>query len=135
MDRKIVLVVDDEETMLGLIKRNLEKCNIPIIVYMASSGEEGVEKYKELMNKGKKPDLVIMDLNLTQWGKGKIDGVEATRQILEIDPDANIYGYTAWFATAWAQKLKEAGAKDVIERTVLPSEFRKMIEDILKSID
>ncbi|MCD6512290.1 MAG: response regulator [Thermoplasmata archaeon] len=134
MDKKIVLVIDDEDTMRDLIRRNLMKLNIPVAVYEASTGEDGVEKYKELMEAGKKPDLVIMDLNLTQWGKGKIDGVEATKKILEIDPDANIYGYTAWFATAWAERLLEAGAKDVIERTILPNEFRKMIEDILKNI-
>lgn len=134
MDKKIVLVIDDEDTMRDLIRRNLMKLNIPVAVYEASTGEDGVDKYKELMEAGKKPDLVIMDLNLTQWGKGKIDGVEATKKILEIDPDANIYGYTAWFATAWAERLLEAGAKDVIERTILPNEFRKMIEDILKNI-
>lgn len=130
-----MLVIDDEDTMQDLIRRNLERCKIPIIVYSALTGEEGVKKYKELMEKGRKPDLVIMDLNLTQWGKGKIDGVEATRRILKIDPNANIYGYTAWFATEWAYKLKEVGAKDVIERTILPSEFRKMIESILISMD
>ncbi|HHF56033.1 MAG TPA: response regulator [Thermoplasmatales archaeon] len=131
MDKKIVLVIDDEETMQDLIRRNLDLCKIPIAVYSALTGEEGVEKYKELMEKGKKPDLVLMDLNLTQWGKGEIDGVEAAKRILEIDPEANIYGYTAWFATAWADKLIEAGAKEVIERTMLPSEFRKKIEEIL----
>lgn len=130
-ERKIVLVVDDEETMQDLIRRNLSRSRIPILVYSALTGEEGVEKYRVLMDRGKKPDLVIMDLNLTQWGSGKIDGVEATRQIMEMDPDANIYGYTAWFATAWAKSLEKAGAKKIIERTVLPSQFRKMVEEIL----
>jgi len=128
---KIVLVVDDEETMQDLIRRNLSRSEIPIKVHGALSGEEGVKKYREFMNKGMTPDLVIMDLNLTQWGPGRIDGVETTKRILEIDPDANIYGYTAWFATRWAENLENAGAKKVIERTVLPSEFRKMVEDIL----
>ncbi len=135
MKKKIVLVIDDEDTMRDLIRRNLNKISIPVIVYDASTGEEGVEKYRRLMEKGSKPDLVIMDLNLTQWGVGKIDGVEATKQILSIDPEANIYGYTAWFATAWSNKLMEAGAKDVIERTILPAEFRKMMESILKATD
>ena len=135
MNKKVVLVIDDEDTMRDLIKRNLYKINVPVAVYEASTGEEGVEKYKKLMEKGTKPDLVIMDLNLTQWGVGKIDGVEATRQILSIDPEANIYGYTAWFATAWANKLLEAGAKDVIERTILPGDFRKMMESILTATD
>jgi CheY-like chemotaxis protein len=131
MDKKTVLVVDDEETMQELIRRNLQRCTIPIAVYSALSGEEGVDRYRELMEKERKPDLVIMDLNLTQWGAGQIDGVETARRILELDPTAQIYGYTAWFATSWAKKLKDVGAKDVIERTVLPSEFRRMIEDIL----
>ncbi|HHH78245.1 MAG TPA: response regulator [Thermoplasmatales archaeon] len=130
---KIVLVVDDEETMQDLIRRNLSRSGIPIKVHGALSGEEGIKKYREFMDKGMKPDLVIMDLNLTQWGPGRMDGVEATRKILEMDPDANIYGYTAWFATRWSKNLEDAGAKKVIERTILPSEFRKMIEDILTS--
>ncbi|KAA0003101.1 MAG: hypothetical protein DRN33_04010 [Thermoplasmata archaeon] len=129
---KVVLVVDDEETMQDLIRRNLSRLDIPVVVYSALTGEAGVEKYRELIEKGRKPDLVIMDLNLTQWGGGKMDGVEATKEILEIDPDANIYGYTAWFATRWARSLEEAGAKKVIERTILPSEFRKMVGEILK---
>ncbi len=135
MQEKIVLVIDDEETMQDLIRRNLSKSSLPIKVYSALSGEEGIEKYKKLMENGKKPHLVIMDLNLTQWGKGRLDGVETTREILKLDPDANIYGYTAWFATEWARELEKAGAKKVIERTVLPSQFRKMVEEILKGME
>ena len=128
---KIVLVIDDEETMQDLIEQNLGRLSIPIKVHGALSGELGITKYKDLVRRGMKPDLVIMDLNLTQWGEGEIDGVQATREILEFDPDANIYGYTAWFATRWAKELEEAGVKQVIERTTLPSDFRRLIEDIL----
>jgi CheY-like chemotaxis protein len=130
----IVLVVDDEDTMQDLIHRNLSLLDLDIKVQAALTGEEGVKKYRELKEKNLAPDLVIMDLNLTQWGDGEIDGVEATRQILDIDPKARIYGYTAWFATRWAQELEQAGAKDVIERTTLPSDFRKMIVDILTRV-
>ncbi|MEA2054209.1 MAG: response regulator [Candidatus Thermoplasmatota archaeon] len=131
-ETKIVLVVDDEETMQDLIKRNLSRSSMPIKVYSELSGEGGVDKYRELMKKNRTPHLVIMDLNLTQWGEGKIDGVEATKRILDMDPDAQIYGYTAWFATRWAKNLEDAGAKKVIERTILPSEFRRMVEEVLR---
>ena len=130
-----MLVIDDEETMQDLIRRNLSRSRLPIKVIGALSGEEGIEKYKKLMEEGKKPHLVIMDLNLTQWGKGRLDGVETTRRLLEIDPNANIYGYTAWFATEWAKELEKAGAKKVIERTILPSQFRRMVEEILKGME
>ena len=128
---KIVLVIDDERTMQDLINRNLNRLKIPIRIHEALSGEMGITKYKDLTHKGLRPDLVIMDLNLTQWGEGEIDGVQATREILKFDPQANIYGYTAWFATQWAKQLEEAGVKQVIERTMLPSEFRQLIEHIL----
>jgi CheY-like chemotaxis protein len=127
----IVLVVDDEDTMQDLIRRNLSLLDLPVKVHMALTGEEGVDMYKDLMDRGLTPDLVIMDLNLTQWGEGEIDGVEATRRILDTDPQARIYGYTAWFATRWAKELEEAGAEEVIERTTLPSDFRKIVADIL----
>ncbi|MFO8133319.1 MAG: response regulator [Thermoplasmatota archaeon] len=127
----IVLVIDDEETMQDLIARNLSLLDLDIKVHAALTGEAGVDKYRDLMGKNLTPDLVIMDLNLTQWGEGEIDGVEATRRILDIDPEARIYGYTAWFATRWAHELEKAGAEEVIERTTLPSDFRKIVADIL----
>ena len=128
---KIVLVIDDEETMQDLIELNMDRLSIFVKTYRALTGEAGVEKYRDLLNRDMRPDLVIMDLNLTQWGEGKMDGVATTREILKVDPNANIYGYTAWFATRWASELQEAGAKKIIERTTLPSDFRKLIEDIL----
>ncbi len=127
----IVLVIDDEETMQDLIRRNLSLLDMPIRVHGALTGEDGVDRYRTLMDKGLTPDLVIMDLNLTQWSDGEIDGVEATRRILDIDPEARIYGYTAWFATRWAKELEKAGAEEVIERTTLPSDFRAIVADIL----
>lgn len=130
---KVVLVVDDEDTMREIIQLNLSRSPIPITVHNTSTGEEGVALYRMLCEKGEKPDLVIMDINLTQWGTGSIDGVEATRQIMAFDPDAVIYGYTAWFTHGVEKQLIDAGAKQVIERTVRPSEFRKIVEEYLSS--
>lgn len=130
---KVVLVVDDEGTMREIIQLNLERSSIPITVYNASTGEDGVDLYRMLCERGEKPDLVVMDINLTQWGRGTIDGVEATRRIMAYDPDAVVYGYTAWFTHGVEKQLIEAGAKRVIERTVRPSEFRKIVEGYLSS--
>ncbi|RLF47088.1 MAG: response regulator [Thermoplasmata archaeon] len=121
----IMLVVEDEEPIQELIKEYLAPLKIEI--HQAFSGEEGVEKYKELMKKGKKPDIVIMDLKLPG-----IDGVEATKKILAIDPDAKVYGFTAYFGTEWAKELEKAGAKGVIARPVGFDGFRDIIKDILK---
>jgi len=71
--------------------------------------------------------LIIMDLNLSgersidrielhKEGKGKrIDGVRATEQIMKINPDAVVWGYTAWSDTEWSEKLRKAGAKKIVK--------------------
>ncbi|OYT61101.1 two-component system response regulator [Thermoplasmatales archaeon ex4484_30] len=121
----VVLVVEDEEPIQELIKEYLSPLNLEI--YQATSGEEGVEMYKALMNKKKKPDLVVMDLKLPG-----IDGVETTKRIMKIDPDANVYGFTAYFGTEWSKELEEAGAKGVIARPVGFEGFRDIVKRILQ---
>ena len=119
-----ILVIEDEEPIQELIKEYLAPLKVKI--YQALSGEEGVRLYEELMKKNKKPSLVIMDLKLPG-----IDGVEATKRIMEMDPDAIIYGFTAYFGTDWAKKLEEAGAKGVIARPVGFDGFRDIVKDLL----
>lgn len=110
---KIVLVIEDEKDLQELIKKYIEKAKLDIEIHSAFDGEEGIKKYKELMEKGKKPDLVIMDLKLP-----RMDGAEAAKKIKEIDEEAVIYGFTAFFNTDLAEKLMKAGAKKIIPRYV-----------------
>lgn len=123
----IMLVVEDEEPIQELIKEYLSSLKIEI--HQAFSGEEGVEKYRDLLKKGKKPDIVIMDLKLPG-----IDGVEATKKIMAMDPEANVYGFTAYFGTEWAKELERAGAKGVIARPVGFNGFREIVEEILYGV-
>ena len=56
MKEKIVLIVDDENTMTDLIKQNLSQSHLHITVYSASSGEEGIAIYQMLTEEKKKPE-------------------------------------------------------------------------------
>ncbi|MBP7089156.1 MAG: response regulator, partial [Candidatus Omnitrophica bacterium] len=51
MDKKKILIVDDDPDFLELIKLRLEHAGYE--VYVASNGEEGVEKFSQV-----KPDLI-----------------------------------------------------------------------------
>jgi len=119
-----ILIVDDEEAIQELIQIYLSELDVKI--YPALTGEEGLEKYAELMKEGNAPDLVIMNLKLPG-----MDGVETTKKIMEMDKSALIYGFTASFSTDWADELKKAGAKDVIPRTVGFTAFREIVRKIL----
>jgi len=139
MNKKVILIVDDEPMIHDLLEIHLRRMKTPFEIYHALTGEEAIEKYEMLMRENKKPDLVVMDLNLSGRDEmevieahmegltGKIDGVRTTQRILKIDPEARIWGYTAWFGTKWSEKLKEY-VKKVVERTVPFHEFAKMVD-------
>ncbi|MBC7081334.1 MAG: response regulator [Thermoplasmatales archaeon] len=131
-----ILIVDDEPDIHELLKIYLERIK-DVEIISAFSGEEGVKIYEELFRKGEKPSLVIMDLNLSgkneiELDEIKMDGIRATQRILKIDPDAIIWGYTAWFGTKWAEELRRVGAKIIFGRTTPFKEFSKMVERFLQ---
>ncbi len=71
-DIKIVMVDGNTEAMD--IKRTLESFGYEV-PYVASSGEEAIEKVSDI-----RPDLVLMDIVL----EGDMDGIEAASKIKEI---------------------------------------------------
>lgn len=93
-----VLVVDDEEPILELLKYNLEKQGYDVRI--ASNGYEAVEIAKKFH-----PDLVLLDIMMP-----KMDGVEACR-ILRANPD--LQNTFIVFLTARAEEYSEIAAFDV----------------------
>lgn len=121
--KRVILVVDDEESIQELIAIHLSSLDVEI--YPAYNGEDGVKLYAELYAKGKKPDVVIMDLKLPG-----INGIEATRRIKRIDPEALIYGFTA-FTNSWAKEMINAGVKKIIPRSMGFSGLREILRSSL----
>ena len=93
-----ILVVDDEESILELLKYNLEKQGYD--VRTAENGYVGVEIAKKFH-----PDLVLLDIMMP-----KMDGVEACR-LLRANPD--LQNTFIVFLTARAEEYSEIAAFDV----------------------
>jgi two-component system, OmpR family, alkaline phosphatase synthesis response regulator PhoP len=93
-----VLVVDDEEPILELLKYNLEKQGYD--VRTAADGFQAVEQAKKFH-----PDLVLLDIMMP-----KMDGVEACRQIKAMPELVNTF---IVFLTARAEEYSEVAAFDV----------------------
>jgi CheY-like chemotaxis protein len=74
----VVLVIDDEETITGLVKTILTKEGYT--VHEASSGLEGVTTAMQV-----RPDLILMDITMPD-----IDGYEATSQIKQYPSLKNV---------------------------------------------
>jgi len=116
---KILLVVEDEESIQDIISLYMGSLDVEIL--HAYNGEDGIRKYREAIDEGKRPDAVIMDIKLPG-----MDGIETTRQIKQLDAKATIFGFTA-FQNHWAQAMREAGAAKVIPRHMGFSVLREIL--------
>lgn len=113
-----VLIVDDAAFMRMMIKDILTKNNYEV-AGEAANGQEAVEKYKEL-----RPDLVTMDITMPE-----MDGIEALRNIKQIDADAKVIMCSAMGQQAMVIDAIQSGAKDFI---VKPFQADRVIEAIQK---
>jgi CheY-like chemotaxis protein len=107
-----ILLVDDEKAFYKLLPNFLKRVKRhTFTVHYAENGKKGVEMYSKLASDGNKPDLVLMDLSMPF-----MDGAEATKKIIENDPKANIYLFTAYAETETEKEALKAGAKGTITK-------------------
>ena len=117
---KSVLICDDAAFMRVMIKDILTK-NGYEVAGEAENGIKAVEKYAET-----KPDLVMMDITMPER-----NGLEATKDITEYDPDATVIMVSALGQQDKVFTAIANGAKDFV---VKPFEPDKIIQCISKYI-
>ncbi len=120
---KKILVVEDNETNLYLIRFILKKSGYEVIE--ARDGASGVKSaIKE------KPDLIIMDIQLPD-----IDGLETTKRIRasEAGSDVPIIALTSYAMTGDREKALDAGCTGYIEKPINPETFMAEIEKYMAS--
>ena len=118
---KRMLVIEDNETNMYLIRFMLEKSGYEVIE--AREGAVGVElAIKE------KPDLIIMDVQLPD-----IDGLEATKRIRasEADTEIPIVALTSYAMAGDRERALAAGCTGYIEKPINPETFISEIEKYL----
>jgi two-component system chemotaxis response regulator CheY len=116
-----VLVVDDALFMRSMIKDILVNAGDFEIAGEASNGKEAVDRYDEL-----RPALVTMDIVMPE-----MDGIEATKAILQHDPKAVVVMCSALGQEALVIESLAAGAKDFIVKPFSAERVLKVIRSIL----
>lgn len=107
---KRVLIIEDNEDNMYMIKFILEKHNISTIIAM--TGKEGLEKAVS-----EKPDLILMDIQLPD-----LNGLDVTRKIREseIANTIPILAISSYAMTGDKQKALDAGCTGYIEKPINP---------------
>lgn len=115
-----ILVVDDEEIILKIIKEEL--VSLGYIVDLAMDGEEASKK----VNKNYY-DLVILDNKMP-----KKDGIEVLKQIKDLDKSPIIIMMTAFGTIDQAVEAIKLGAYDYITKPFENKDLIDMVEEGLK---
>src|SRR6266404_5795882 len=113
-----VLVVDDHTVIRRGIQNILRAWPEWEISGEASSGEEAIELTKEL-----KPDIVLMDISMPGMG-----GLEATKLILKIYPQAKILLLTLHDSPEWAETALRAGARGYVLKSDSEGELLRALK-------
>jgi len=122
MDKKRILLVDDEEDLRKMLKFRLEALNYDVVE--AADGEDALKKAKSI-----KPDLMILDLMLP-----KLDGFEVCKTLKS---DENYKNIPIIMFTASAQEKdgelsREVGSDAHITKPFEPQELVEKIKELLK---
>jgi two-component system chemotaxis response regulator CheY len=117
---KKVLIVDDAVFMRNMI-RDIFTAGGFEVVGEAANGLEAVEKYREL-----RPDLTTMDIVMPFKS-----GIEATREIVKVDPRAVVVMCSALGQEALVMEAIEAGASDFIVKPFRSEDVISVVKKVL----
>ncbi|CAM3892660.1 response regulator [Mesobacillus thioparans] len=113
---KVVFVDDHEMVRIGVSSYLSAQPDIEVIGE-ADNGKVGVEMALEL-----RPDIILMDLVMKE-----MDGIEATRQIIEKWPEAKIIIVTSFLDDEKVYPALEAGATSYMLKTSKASEIANAV--------
>ena len=115
-----VLIVDDALFMRTMLRNILVESGFEV-VGEAGTGSEAVEKYPALG-----PDLTTMDIVMPD-----MNGIEALKRILAVDPQARVVMCSALGQESLIIDALEAGARDFIVKPFKPAKAVEVVQKAL----
>ncbi len=101
-----ILIVDDSAFMRSRIRRRIREAGMEV-AGEAREGDEAATRYAEL-----RPDVVSMDLTM----RGT-DGIEGSRSILEIDPQAKIVLFSIVDDQEVLERARASGVLEIVHKS------------------
>jgi DNA-binding NarL/FixJ family response regulator len=116
-----ILTADDHPLIRAGVSSFLATESGLELVAEATNGEEALERYRET-----RPDVVLMDLSMPV-----MDGLTATRAILEEFPDARIVVLTTYAGDEDIHRALDAGAMGYLVKDMMVADVLKVIRMVM----
>ena len=117
-----ILVAEDHGLMLEAILNRLQSDPDVEVVGAVGDGRALVDAYAALHAAGSAPDLVLCD-----HGMPRLNGIQATEQILTLDPGAKVLLLSAYDDESLVVAAMAAGAAGYLLKSVPPAELREKV--------
>jgi len=118
MAKKKILIVDDSNLMVSVIRKFILTEFPDTDIVEAHSGEESLKKFES-----EHPDMTFMDIIMPG-----MDGITALERIRKMSPRAKVVMCTSMKETEQEQKSKEAGAVGYITKPFSKDDIANVIK-------
>ena len=116
-----ILVADDSIIIRTKVMKMLEELGHEVVA-QAGTGLEAIEMFGL-----QRPDMVTMDITMPD-----MDGIEATRIIIDADPNANVLVLTSHMQEEIVKEAIEAGAKGYVVKPVTKEKLEQRINQMME---
>ncbi len=121
MDKKKILIIDDEKDIGWLFSKILKEEGYQVLISL--SGIDGISTIKK-----ENPDLVILDLRLPG-----MDGIETLKEIRRFDKDLLVIVLTGFETVQSAIEAMKLGAYDYLSKPVNIEKIKTTIKDAIRA--
>ena len=115
------LIADDVALMREILREILEAHDVHVAAEV-KNGEEAVAAFRS-----HRPEIVMLDLVMPQKG-----GVEATKQIVALDPGARVVVCGSFGQESLIQRALGAGARDFVLKPFSPARVHTTLTRVLE---
>lgn len=122
---ELILVIDDEDTVLELTKTSLESYNYKVIT--ASNGIEGVDRYVQYKDK---IDLVLVDMMMP-----KMDGMTTIKTLQKINPQVKVIAVSGLSSGHQIAEEVSTVVKTFLPKPYTSKELLHHLQSLLRASD
>jgi PAS domain S-box-containing protein len=120
--KPLVLVVDDEQTVLSVTSQMLERSGYEVIT--AASGHEAIERFSE-----RAPDVSVVLLDLTM---PDLNGDEVFAKIRQVDPSARVILMSGYSEQKAAAQFRTDGLAGFLQKPFTPALLKERVGSLMQ---